>query len=102
MNSTSFQLSSSVSWWGLFQAGKISDEEAIDKSRNPGAIVDKMQKAGHDVENPDEALMAEVADANSTSGAAPAGAAKPAGGSSEAERQAAIAANRARMMAAKK
>ena len=37
--------------WGLFQAGKISAEEAIDKSKNPGQMVDKMQRAGSTVEN---------------------------------------------------
>src|SRR5450432_653786 len=46
----------------LFSAGKISAEEAIDKSRNPGAMVDKMQKAGHDVEKADEGLAAEAAE----------------------------------------
>ena len=33
--------------WGHFQAGKISAEEAIDKSRNPGMMVDKMQQGRH-------------------------------------------------------
>src|SRR5918999_1196015 len=33
-----------------FQAGKISAEEAIDKSRNPGMMVDKMQRAGLNVQ----------------------------------------------------
>jgi twitching motility protein PilT len=86
--------------WGLFQAGKISDEEAIDKSRNPGQMVDKMQKAGYEVEKADDALLAEVGDTAAAGGGAAAG--KPAASSSEAERQAAIAANRARMQAAKK
>src|ERR1700722_7423556 len=72
--------------WGLFQAGKISDEEAIDKSRNPGAMVDKMQKAGHDVEKADDALLAEVSD-NAAAGGKPAAGA-PAASSSEADRQA--------------
>src|SRR5580658_568626 len=82
----------------LFSAGKISAEEAIDKSRNPGAMVDKMQKAGHDVEKADDALVAEAAEAGESAPAG--GAAKPAGAaSSEAERQAQIAANRARMQA---
>ena len=84
--------------WGLFQAGKISPEECIDKSRNPGAIVDKMQRAGLNVEKADDALMAEAAEAGDSAPAA--GGAKPAGAaSSEAERQAQIAANRARMQA---
>src|ERR671914_1574789 len=43
-----------------FQAGKISAEEAIDKSRNPGGMVDKMQRAGLDVQRKDDALMAEA------------------------------------------
>ncbi len=84
--------------WNLFQAGKISAEETIDKSRNPGAIVDKMQKAGLDVEKADDALLAEVAEGAGSESAA----GKPAAGASEAERQAQIAANRARMLAAKK
>src|SRR5712675_421479 len=39
-----------------FQAGRISAEEAIDKSRNPGQMVDKMQRAGLDVTGGDDAL----------------------------------------------
>src|ERR1700690_2280027 len=30
--------------WNLFQAGKISAEEAIDKSKNPGGMVDRMHR----------------------------------------------------------
>src|SRR5512146_2882295 len=36
--------------WTLFNAGKISREEAIDKSKNPGGMVDKMRRNGIDVE----------------------------------------------------
>src|SRR6188472_338076 len=32
--------------WFHFTAGRISAEEAIDKSRNPGSMVDRMQKMG--------------------------------------------------------
>src|SRR5258707_1040247 len=32
--------------WMNFNAGKISKEEAIDKSKNPGAMVARMEKAG--------------------------------------------------------
>jgi twitching motility protein PilT len=86
--------------WSLFQAGKISAEECIDKSRNPGQVVDKMQRAGLDVEAGDDALAAEAAEAQE-SGASPAGgAAKP--GGSEAEKQAQVAANRARMLQTQK
>src|SRR5688572_3359875 len=87
-----------------FQAGKISAEEAIDKSRNPGMMVDKMQRAGLNVQKKDDGLMAEAEDA-AAGGAAPppplpGQAAAPAGnGKSEAEKQAAIVANRARMAA---
>jgi twitching motility protein PilT len=86
--------------YSLFAAGKISAEEAIDKARNPGQMVDKMQKAGHDIEKADEGLAAEAAEVSAASPAA----AKPGASPSEAERQAQIAANRARMqaMAAKK
>jgi hypothetical protein len=84
--------------WMHFTDGHISAEEAIDKSKNPGFMVDRMQRAGVMVNKQDDALMAEAEDA---AGAAPAGAAagKPAGGNSDAERQAAITANRARMQA---
>src|SRR5271154_2926176 len=34
--------------WVTFQAGKISAEEAIDKSKNPGQMVDKFTRAGLD------------------------------------------------------
>src|SRR6185503_6274525 len=50
--------------WILFQAGKISAEEAIDKSKVPSMMVDRMQRAGLMApENADEALMAEAEDA---------------------------------------
>src|SRR5580704_5058354 len=40
--------------WGLFQAGKISDEEAIDKSKHPGQMVDRMQRAGLMIDKKDD------------------------------------------------
>ena len=48
--------------YGLFEAKKIGAEEAIDKSRNPGQMVDKMQKAGYDAEKADDGLQAEAAE----------------------------------------
>lgn len=84
--------------WSLFQSGKISSEEAIDKSKNPGAMVERLQRAGFNVELEDDMLVEEEDDGAGGSGAkpkAPNGAAQ-----SEAERQAQIAANRARMQAA--
>jgi twitching motility protein PilT len=80
-----------------FLAGRISPEECIDKSKNPGAMVDRMRRDGYDVELKDDALLAEAEDA-ANAGAKPAagGAASPA--ASEADRQAQAAANRARML----
>src|SRR3954468_19600901 len=37
-----------------FQSGRISAEEAIDKSRNPGMMVDKMQRAGLNIEKKED------------------------------------------------
>jgi hypothetical protein len=93
--------------WNLYQAGKIGAEEAIDKSKIPGQMMDKFTRAGIDPgKNPDEFPDADEG------GAAPAagGGAPPAkpggsgGGPSDAEKRAQIEANRARMaaMAAKK
>src|SRR5438874_3204182 len=38
--------------WMHFQAGRISAEEAIDKSKNPGGMVDRMQRNGLIVNRP--------------------------------------------------
>src|SRR5881275_825958 len=43
-----------------FQAGRISAEEAIDKSKVPGMMVDRMQRAGIGEATEDEALLAEA------------------------------------------
>ena len=97
--------------WNHFQAGRISAEEAIDKSKNPGQMVDKMQRAGLNVDVKDEALEAEAEDAraNAPQVAGPASAAAASAGATtrpapmnEAQRQAEIAANRARMLQQKK
>ncbi|HWE93201.1 MAG: pilT 3 [Phycisphaerales bacterium] len=92
--------------WGHFQAGRISAEECIDKSKSPGQMVDKMHRAGLNVDIQDDALEAEAADSNSgpavagpASAAAAAAPATRPGSQNDAEKQAAIAANRARMMA---
>jgi twitching motility protein PilT len=86
--------------WNLFQAGKISPEECIDKSKNPGAMVDKFHRNGITPPVDTELLEAEAAD---VSGAVPvSGADKAAAAASEAERQSQIAANRARMQQAYK
>src|SRR2546423_737955 len=62
--------------WMHFTAGRISAEEAIDKSKNPGYMIEKMQKAGIDVQTQDEVLLAEIAEADA--GGAAAAAAQPA------------------------
>ena len=84
----------------LFTAGKIGAEEAIDKSKTPGGMVDKMRRAGIDVERADEFPddAAEGGQGVPKSPAAPGGA--PVQG--EAERQAAIQKNRERMMTGSK
>src|SRR2546421_5474485 len=90
--------------WMHFTAGKISAEETIDKPKNPGYMVDRMQKNGYMVDVQDDALLAEADDQGEAPGAAGMGA-KPKGptppgapGAVEAagERAAAAAANPAR------
>src|SRR3954451_2155895 len=74
--------------WSLFTQGKISPEEAIDKSKNPGYMVDKMQKNGYMVDVEDDALLAE-ADETGGGGGAPAKPGAPgaaAGQNAEAEK----------------
>src|SRR5881394_1522622 len=97
--------------WMHFTAGRISPEEAIDKSKNPGYMVDRMQKNGYMVDVEDDALMAEADDSGGGGGAAPGtggvGAkpnpptppGAPSAASSDAERQSQIAQNRARLAA---
>jgi twitching motility protein PilT len=92
--------------WGHFLAGRISAEETIDKSKNPGMMVDKLKKAGIGQVTEDEALLAEADEAggDETGGAVgaklkPNGSGGGGAAQSDAERQAQIAANRARMMA---
>ena len=86
--------------WTLFQAGKISKEEAIDKSKNPSYMADKMRRAGI---NPglvgDEDFVEEEGAAGASSDAGKSGG--PAAPQSEADRQAQIAKNRARLQANK-
>jgi twitching motility protein PilT len=90
--------------WNLYNAGKISAEECIDKSKNPGGMMDRFQRHGLSVNKDDEALQAEAAEVAASTGAPAAKGAAPAGGQNEAEKQAQIQANRARMasLAAKK
>src|SRR3954453_22218542 len=71
--------------WMHYQAGRISAEEAIDKSKNPGAMVDRLKRAGIDAATEDEALLAEADEMGGDGGDAAGGATgaklKPNGGS---------------------
>jgi twitching motility protein PilT len=80
--------------WMNFMAGKISKEEAIDKSRVPSGMVDRMMRAG--LIDPGERPLDELEEGGGGEGGGGDGQ-KPA---SEAEKQAQMAANRARMQAA--
>src|SRR3989440_3258388 len=55
--------------WMHFSAGKISAEETIDKSKNPGYMIEKMQKAGIDVASEDEALLEDLEGGDAAGGA---------------------------------
>src|SRR5215218_3667102 len=55
--------------WMNFTAGRISAEEAIDKSKNPGGMVDRMQRNGMMVDRPGD-LPEEEEDDGSGNGAA--------------------------------
>jgi twitching motility protein PilT len=93
------------SLWTLFQAGKISAEEAIDKSRIPGQMMDRFTRAGLDPgKGPDDFGGAEGGEAGGGDAAKPKPPAPGGMGSSipESERRAQMEANRARMQAMKK
>jgi len=81
--------------WQLFNAGKISKEEAIDKAKNPGAMVDRMKRAGITADRPDDFGEEEMQSEGSSTG----GPKSPSssGALSEAERRAQAEANRQRM-----
>jgi len=100
------------SLWTLYNAGKISPEEAIDKSKVAGQMMDRFQRAGIDIGKlADEfsahgAEPAEGAEGPEAAGQTPAkpkpgapGGGGAAPGQSEAERRAQIEANRARLQA---
>jgi twitching motility protein PilT len=81
-----------------FVAGRISAEEAIDKSKNPGGMADKMRRNGFDVEHGESYPEGEGGDEAAGPGVPP----PPPPGGSEAERQAQIQKNRERMMGTNK
>src|SRR5256714_2062213 len=49
--------------WRHFTSGRISAEEAIDKSKIPGQMVERMRRAGLNIDVEDDALDAEAEDA---------------------------------------
>jgi twitching motility protein PilT len=73
--------------WKNYIDGKITAEDAIDKSKNPGYMMDKIRKLGVEVDDADEALMAEADDAGNS---------KDSGGGDD-EKSSAAAARRERM-----
>jgi twitching motility protein PilT len=89
--------------WGLYQAGKISAEEAVDKSKVPGQMMDKFARAGIEAKVDDDLIVAEAEETAAASGAAkpkaPAAGGAVGGATSDAERRAQMEANRARMQA---
>jgi len=85
--------------FNLFNAGKISAEEAIDKSKNPGGMVDRLRRAGIDVQNQDD--YPEAGEEGAAGAAGPTGPGGAGGGQlSDAEKAAQAAANRTRMQQA--
>jgi len=90
--------------WNLFSAGKISAEEAIDKSKVPGQMVDRFTRAGLDAagHRPEDFGEEEGGAGVPHPAGSPPGQPPAAQPANEAERQAQIAANRARMAALKK
>jgi twitching motility protein PilT len=92
--------------WMHFEAGRISAEECIDKSKNPGYMVDRLQNAGYQVDVQDEGLM-DLGEDEGTQGQGARQGPKTPGGAgggagSDAEMAAQLAANRARMQAMNK
>jgi twitching motility protein PilT len=86
--------------WTLYQAGKISAEEAVDKSKVPSQMMDKFVRAG--LEKP---IGGDEIGGEEDEGASPGGGTKPPSapnGGSDADKKAAAEANRARMQAAAK
>ena len=88
--------------WSLYQAGKISAEEAIDKSKVAGLMMERFSRAGIDIALTEEQLL-RLGGELPTASESPAPVAKPkpaaAGPAHDAERRAQIEATRARMQA---
>ena len=50
--------------WNHLMEGHITAEDAVDKSKNPGYMMERIRNLGMDVEDADEALLAEAEDAS--------------------------------------
>jgi twitching motility protein PilT len=93
--------------WYHFTEGHIAAEEAIDKSKNPGAMVDKMRRNGIDVDTGERFPESETGDEAAGDGgqtapkSPPSPSAAPAA-ASDADKQAQVQKNRERMMAMNK
>ena len=75
--------------WMHFQAGRISAEEAIDKSKNPGGMVDRMQRRGYRRRTiQDDALLRRSRRRRRRQARRPAAAAVPGAGGGNERRQA--------------
>jgi twitching motility protein PilT len=83
--------------WAHYLAGRISAEEAIDKSKNPGGMVDRLKRHGVDEATEDEALLAEAEEMGEGGATPPPLPGQKAGDAADKAAQA--AANRARMQA---
>ena len=76
--------------WQKYLAGMISAEDCVDRSKNPGYMMEKIRNLGVEVANADDALIAEAEEASSNNG-------QPGAPANEEARQAEIAARRARL-----
>ncbi len=95
--------------WFHFTTGHISAEEAIDKSKNPGAMVDKMRRNGMEVDVHEQFPESETDSGSEEAGPGGQGAPKSSpppsaapAASSDPEKQAQLQKNRERMMAMNK
>jgi twitching motility protein PilT len=90
--------------WRHYSSGKISAEECIDKSKNPSLMVDRFHRNGVMVDKKedwdDESASPEGGAGTPAGSKPPGGAPGGTGAQTEAEKQAQIAANRARMQQA--
>jgi len=89
-----------------YQLGHIAAEEAIDKSKNPDYMVERLRKLGVDVKTREELLLEDVAGTEAPAELAPPAppptSGPPSASGAEAERQAQLARNRARMQSVHK